>query len=440
MPASSPTPPPASLRLRLVIGVVLLVIGAGNHQAAEPAARPRVIVSSDIGGTDPDDFQSMAHVLLYADAMDLEGIVSSPYGSGRKHHILAAIDAYAADYTNLKSHSSRYPAADQLRAITKQGAIDSVPDIGYDAPSEGSDWIVRSARRDDPRPLWVLVWGGIDDVAQALHDAPDILPKLRVWFIGGPNKKWSANAYNYLERHHPTLWIVEANSTYSGFFAGGNQAGEWGNTAFITQHVASRGALGRYLASFRNGELKMGDTPSVYYVLGANPEDPTRVDNWGGSFVRAWERPRVVFNRLTTAADRVEQYAIVDIELPPGHGVNHSHRAHLAIENQLLPGTVDKTTGNLRFRFSPKAAKAWTYVIHSDMPSIDGKTGGLTSYLSPAELAQKPWARTPNWWTDNPDPEWRQGSQQGAKTVSRWREAYLRDFAERMRHAESPKR
>ena len=36
--------------------------------------RPRVLVSTDIGGTDPDDFQSMVHLLLYADVLDLEGL------------------------------------------------------------------------------------------------------------------------------------------------------------------------------------------------------------------------------------------------------------------------------------------------------------------------------------------------------------------------------
>ena len=45
-------------------------------------ARPRVIVSTDIGGTDPDDFQSMVHFLLYADMFDVEGLISSPYGPG----------------------------------------------------------------------------------------------------------------------------------------------------------------------------------------------------------------------------------------------------------------------------------------------------------------------------------------------------------------------
>jgi hypothetical protein len=224
--------------------------------------------------------------------------------------------------------------------------------------------------------------------------------------------------------------MIEANSSYTGFFVGGNQTGEWGNSSFVAAHVGDRGALGRYLAQWRHGEMKMGDTPSVYYVLGQHPEDPAQ-PNWGGSFVRAWERPRVVFDRFTSVRDRVEQYAIVDIVLPPGHGVTISHRAHLAIENQLLPGFVD-ATGALRFRFSPKAAKTWSYTIHSDIATLDGQTGGLTSYLAAPEAAQRPSARNPNWWTDNPAPELQQGTQQGAKTVSRWREDFLRDFADRL--------
>ena len=411
---------------------VLLALASPVFAASDSALpRHRVIVSSDIGGTDEDDNQSMAHLLLYADAFDLEGLIASPYGPGRKKDILGAIDAYEHDYPKLKTHSIQYPAPEKLRAITKQGAPEAVGDAGFDVPSEGSDWIVRCARRSDPRPLWLLVWGGLEDVAQALYDARDILPKLRVYWIGGPNKKWSANAYNYLEQHHPNLWIIEANSTYSGWFVGGNQAGEWGNTEFVKRHVVGHGALGDYLASFVRGSMKMGDTPSVVYLLSAAPEDPAQ-PHWGGSFVRAWERPRAVFNRLTTPADRVEHYAIVDIELPPGHGVTISKRAHLAIENQMIPGHVDSRTGVLRFRFSPKQAKTWSYTIHSDVPALEGKTGGLTSFLTPATAAQTPSSRHPNWWSDNPDPELRVGSQQGAKTVSRWREEFLKDFAARM--------
>ena len=40
--------------------------------------RYRVIVYTDIGGSDPDDFQSMVHYLLYSDLFDTEGLISSP--------------------------------------------------------------------------------------------------------------------------------------------------------------------------------------------------------------------------------------------------------------------------------------------------------------------------------------------------------------------------
>ena len=35
--------------------------------------RYRVIVSTDIGGSDPDDFQSMVHYLLYSDLSGKKG-------------------------------------------------------------------------------------------------------------------------------------------------------------------------------------------------------------------------------------------------------------------------------------------------------------------------------------------------------------------------------
>src|SRR3954451_15988407 len=89
--------------------------------AAGLAAQPRVVVSSDIGGTDPDDFQSMVHLLLYADRFDLERMISSPPGAGRLENILQVIDAYERDYSNLKTWSARYPAPAALRAISKQG-------------------------------------------------------------------------------------------------------------------------------------------------------------------------------------------------------------------------------------------------------------------------------------------------------------------------------
>lgn len=298
----------ASMLLRVCVGLLVVlasVIGA---------ERPRVIVSSDIGGTDPDDQQSMAHLMLYTDVLDMEGLISSPWGAGRRKHILDVIDAYEKDFPNLKQYSARYAAPDKLRAITKQGAIDSAGYEGFGTATEGSNWIVACARRRDSRPLYVLVWGGIDDLAQALHDAPEILPKLRVYFIGGPNKMWSVNAYNYVEQSHPKLWMIEANSTYRGWFVGGNQFGDWSNSGFVSKYVAGHGALGHYFAPLLKGVMKMGDSPSVGYLLSGKPDDP-RVGGWGGKFVPIWDGRKTVFARLTTEADTAEAFGVVEFEL-----------------------------------------------------------------------------------------------------------------------------
>jgi len=397
--------------------------------------RYRVVVSTDIGGTDPDDFQSMVHLLAYADVLDIEGLISSPFDMGRKEDILRVIDCYEKDYANLKTYSDKYPTPDALRAITKQGETERAPYAGVRRSTEGSRWIVECARRDDPRPLYVLVWGLIEDLAQALHDAPDILPKLRVYWIGGPNKKWSPDAYQYIVENHPELWIIESNATYRGWFVGGNQSGQWGNKEFVSQHIADKGALGDFFVS-KKDDVKMGDTPSVGWLLKGTPDDPTQ-PGWGGSFVRAWERPYSRFERMTTKEDRMEIFGILELVLPMGDDVPEQPEAVLAVENQKLSGHTPGD-GTMRFRFYPKAAKKIDFKIQSNVPALDGKTGGIEAYIPSPDMAQSPAANLPNWWTDDPSPEVAEGSHSGAITVSQWREDFLGDFAQRMLRCQSP--
>jgi hypothetical protein len=284
------------------------------------------------------------------------------------------------------------------------------------------------------------VWGGIDDLAQALHDEPAIKSKMRVYFIGGPNKKWSAWAYDYLARKHPDLWIIEANSTFYGWFTGGNQKGDLGNAAFVAKHIRGHGALGDFFAdgivfkSKTRSTMKMGDTPSVVYLLGKTPNDPSR-DSWGGRFVRAWDRHRYVFERAPSAADRVEAYSIVEIIYRLPAPAAAGTRATLVVAQQEFPGFADKA-GVWHFLYSPKEAKKWDYTIRSTHPKLDGQTGSFTAtWPSPKQPASP---RYPNWWTDDPDPTAAEGVRQGARTVSRWREEFLRDFAQRMKRCQSP--
>jgi hypothetical protein len=404
----------------------------GNKNRSEPAeSKYRVIVSTDIGGTDPDDFQSMVHLFLYADTLDIEGIISSPYGPGRKEHILRVIDKYEIDYPSLKTYSEKYPAPNYLRSITKQGAIDVAGYAGFNKPTEGSEWIIKCARKEDPRPLYILVWGGIEDLAQALHDAPDILPKLRVYYIGGPNKKWTPDAYQYIANNFSDLWIIESNATYRGWFTGGNQEGEWGNAGFAEKHIKDKGALGTFFMTQLGGSIKMGDTPSLAWLLNStDPEDPT-LSNWGGHYVKAWERPYYLFDKLPSESDSIQEFSILEIALSLNGNLPEKPEASLLVENQALPGFF-LGDGKVRFRFSPKSAKTFDFKIESNINSLIGKTGSISAYIPTAELASQPSENFPDWWTDNPNPEFAEGEHIGAKTVSRWRVEFLKDFARRL--------
>lgn len=424
--------------------LVMLFMVSGVHVLdAEPdwlasdgalaGKRHRVVVSTDIGGTDPDDFQSMVHLLLYSDLIELEGIISSPYGPGRKEDILRVIDHYGEDYQKLRAHSRDYPSPQALRSLSFQGATDVAPRQGFRESTEGSSHIIQCALSDDERPLHVLVWGGLEDLAQALHDAPEILPELRVYWIGGPNKKWSPDAFQYIVDHHPGLWIIEANSTYRGWFTGSDDAGPWSNSGFVKSHVEGHGVLGDFLAGQLNGEMKMGDTPSLAWLLNGSPTDPSE-PGWGGQFVRTTKRPMLKLRRLPQRGDTIEVFGILELSIDAFSQFSGSPHARLMVENQSLAGTFDEA-GSVHFRFSPKAEKVYRFTLESNIPELGGLMGEITATAptAPSE-SQKITASTkhPDWWTDNPDPGMAIGAHHGARSVSQWRSAFLKDFAARM--------
>ncbi|MDC7232757.1 MAG: DUF1593 domain-containing protein [Spirochaetales bacterium] len=391
-----------------------------------------MIVSTDIGGTDPDDFQSMVHLLLYADRLDIEGIISSSGigGQGRVRDIFEVIDCYEKDYENLRTFSSDYPVPDDLRAVCKQGAVDFPPCSGFQNPTEGSEWIINCARKDDERPLFILGWGGIEDIAQALHDAPDILPKLRIHWVGGPNKKWGPNQYQYVVENFPELWIIESNATYRGWFTGGDQSASLGNSEFVKEHIKGKGALGEYFNTVLGGTIKMGDTPTVAWLLNGTPEKPDS-PGWGGQFVRAWKRPFLSLSRMPTAEDQMEIFGILEIFLFCESAYSINDKTHLLVENQSLPGYL-MDDGRILFRFCPKSAKVFNFEVRSTHPELNELQGAISVLLPEPERMLEPDPSLPNWWTDDPRLENAEGEHHGAKTVSKWRQDFLFDFASRI--------
>lgn len=391
--------------------------------------RYRVIVTTDIGGTDEDDDQSMVHYLLYSDLFDTEGLISSPWGKGRASNILRVIDCYEQDYPSLRKFSDRYPSPESLRSVTKQGATEIAPYQGYTTPSEASEWIIRCAKKEDPRPLYLLMWGLLDDLAQALHDAPEILPKLRVHYIGGYNKMCGLNAYEYIRRNYPDLWMIEDNSTYRGWFVGGDQTGDWGNRSFVSRYAAGHGALGDYFAGLLSGQIKMGDTPTVAWLLKGNSERPVE-PGWGGRFVRVGQMPGEGFRHPMNQRQQVEMFEAAELILAgPEQEIDPDQPVFTMYVRDVPFQGYYQGRGEYRVRFLVREPGEATYRIKSRIPELDGLSGSFTAV--PERQASREGTRLKNWWSDMLDPEYAEGIHRGARWVNAYRREFLQDFAER---------
>jgi hypothetical protein len=399
---------------------------------AQEKSKPRILISSDIGGTDPDDFQSAIHMLMYSNQFNIEGLVASPFGNGRKQDFIDIINLYEKDLPQLKQHAEGFPSAKALRKVCKQGAIPGAPYKGFTTATEGSNWIIKCAKKKSDQPLWVLVWGGIDDLAQALHDAPEIKKNIRVYFIGGPNKKWCVNAYAYIAAYHPDLWMIENNATYRGWIMDQESPANLKGDVYYNNYIKARGAMGKDFIKYYKGNPKMGDTPSFAYLLNGNPNDPTG-ESWGGSFTPINRSSRTIFNGNSTIQDTVATYSVLEWKFKgPELSINQDSTCfNLEISGQKWPG-VYIGNGIYSVRYSPKQAETGSYTTISDIPELNGLKGKYTSVAPwPGKPSKDDYKLGNTWYSDKADANLFLGAQQGARTISKHREAFLMDWAKR---------
>ena len=123
--------------------------------------------------------------------------------------------------SNLLLHAKGWPTAQDLDAAFFTGQPGyGMAAIGADKTSEGAEAIVRAVERDDPRPLWICVWGGANTLAQALLDVRATRPageverfvgKLRVYSITDQD-----DAGPWIRREFPDLFYIVQPSTQTG--------------------------------------------------------------------------------------------------------------------------------------------------------------------------------------------------------------------------------
>ncbi|MCX8157307.1 MAG: DUF1593 domain-containing protein [Verrucomicrobiae bacterium] len=303
-------------------GALLSVLLAASLAAAE---KPRCVVVSDMTH---DDGNSLIRMLYYANELDLEAITIAPQEPDHRWNsdapwkkVQAILDAYAKVYDRLKAHDPAYPTPEYLRRITKRGH-GALPIIwltkghkvddwigegrtpnGQPKDSEASDFLVEVLLRDNPRPLYVGLWGAPLVFSQALYclqsrqpaeRVAQIMAKVHVYSIHLQDitmdyffdlPRWQATPPGKIQDfawtpwsgprflHPPARLLVDINHFW--FYIGESQA--------ITAQVPEHGPLAALYD--RGGE---GDTPAFLFLLSANlglndPWDPTQ-GSWGGRF------------------------------------------------------------------------------------------------------------------------------------------------------------
>ena len=266
------------------------------------SGHPRLIVISDIGN-EPDDQMSLVRLLLYSNELDIEALIAST-STWQKNAVhpetmRTLIAAYGEVRANLLLHAKGWPVAAELASRVYAGQ----PGYGLEATgdgksSSGAQAILRALDRNDPRPLWITIWGGANTLAEALRElratrtteeAAQRIAKLRVYSISDQD-----DAGPWIRREFPELFYVVTPSTPTGgeyYYATWtgisgdayycNGAGADSSTVSNEWLEANirKGPLGKLYPRFQF--IMEGDTPS-YLGLIDNGLNAYRRPDWGG--------------------------------------------------------------------------------------------------------------------------------------------------------------
>ena len=260
----------------------------------------RVIILTDIEA-DPDDTQSMIRLLLYSNVIDIEGLIAttSVWQKNRvaPESIKKIIHAYGEVQANMELHEPGFPKAEELLSIVKQGIPEyGMQGVGDDKDSQGSNWIIEILEKNDDRPLWISVWGGVNTLAQALYrikatktekEAKELLAKLRVYTISDQDDSgiWIRNNFPGLfyivspgDDYGSATWSA-INSTVRGI---NNK--EISNSWLVQNIQQDHGPLGAAYPDVAWGIE--GDTPSWLLLIpnGLNESEHPDWGGWGGRY------------------------------------------------------------------------------------------------------------------------------------------------------------
>ena len=281
----------------------LIVFGLIFHSqllSAQEKQNSRLIVLTDIEA-DPDDTMSMVRLMLYSSEIDIEGLIATTscwkQTSVAPDSIRKIIQAYGKVQPNLKKHEAGFPDAEVLMQKVKQGVAKyGMKGVGDGNDSEGSDWIIKVLEKEDARPLWISVWGGVNTLAQALYkikktkpeaEAKKLMAKLRVYTISDQD-----DSGNWIRTNFPSLfYIVSPGDDYG--------SATWSAINTVVDGIDNRSISNDWLArniQQNHGPLGAaypdvaygmeGDTPSWLALIPNGLSVPEHPDwgGWGGRY------------------------------------------------------------------------------------------------------------------------------------------------------------
>lgn len=240
--------------------------------------KPRVFITTDVGGSDPDDIQSLAHLLWYSDLLDIVGI-SCGHPNGKVRVAKNVISAYKQDYKRHRFELFGLVAPPDVEAVCYGG---STHEASW-ALSTGSRKLIKASWEKEP--LLVLVWGACTDLAAAIkHGAHR--ENITAHIIASWNREKDPRSFEVVKQSDIKKVINE--STFRGMYLGAGMSGRMGNRGFVETVVRPCGELGKLFweisANINVGRysLKAGDTGSTLWALD-KARGPGAV-KWGGLY------------------------------------------------------------------------------------------------------------------------------------------------------------
>ncbi|SDL32923.1 nucleoside hydrolase-like domain-containing protein [Kriegella aquimaris] len=318
---------------------VLLFLFLTFEGIAQKDKRPRLLVLTDIGG-DPDDEQSIRHLLVYSNEFRIEGLIATSDNiprKGYKHRIrtdllVKAIKDYGEVRENLLLHNLNYPTAESLLKVVHGGQVNrGVENLKIGKETSGSKHIIKTVDASKEL-LYITIWGGAHDLAQALLDIKStrsprkvetFVKKLRVFAISdqdGWNSLSKMGTGQWIRQNFPEIWYVEPgplsmnslDASFRGMYQNDSRGSKetlplvaagienLNSDKWIKENINNWGPLGKgYPNDVHQNPpttrnllgVKEGDTPSWFFVYqnGLNNPKFPEWGGWGGRYAAAGE-------------------------------------------------------------------------------------------------------------------------------------------------------